>query len=405
MNRRKFLDNSTKQIFALNLMGIAATGIIAGKSDNTPQTDKRKIQYRVLGKTGIRLPVVSMGVMNANNPNLVKAAWENGIRHFDTAWYYQNGNNEKMVGSVLKSLNVKREEVTIATKVGLWGSDTSKGKERKDTFLKRFDESLTRLDMDFVDILYYHGVSGTEQTNDPYIREAFAELMEKKKIRFSGISTHNYWPDLVTDIVKKKLYDVILLSFNYSMYQDQKVFDTLRLAHDAGIGLIAMKTQCQADWYKKDLPPEQQKFYREKQMNAALLKWTLRHEYITTAVPGFTTYDQLEEDMAVAYDLTFTREEEEFFNSQNIKLAILSVCRQCGSCIESCPKKVDIPSLMRTRMYSFAYGNPLMAKQTLSQVPEGHGLENCSRCGNCTGRCRFRVPIASHISDLKDIYC
>ena len=384
--------------------GACGARLTANNLNNPQLAGKNKMQFRVLGKTGIKLPVVSMGVMNANNPNLVKAAWESGIRHFDTAWYYQNGNNEKMVGSVLKGLNVKREEVTIATKVGLWGSDTSKGKERKDTFLKRFDESLTRLNMDFVDILYYHAVTGSEQTNDPYIREAYAGLQAKKKIRFSGISTHNYWPDLVTDAVNKRLYDVILLSFNYSMYQDQKVFDTLKLAYDAGIGLIAMKTQCQADWYKKDLPPEQQKFYREKQMNAALLKWTLRHEYITTAVPGFTTYDQLEEDMAVAYDLTFTREEEEFFKSQNIKLAIQSVCRQCGFCIGSCPKKVDIPSLMRTRMYAFAYGNPMMAKQTLSQVPAGRGLENCSGCEICTSRCRFRVPIASHISDLKNIY-
>jgi predicted aldo/keto reductase-like oxidoreductase len=346
-----------------------------------------------------------MGVMNANNPNLIKAAWQNGIRHFDTAWYYQNGNNEKMVGSVLRDLNVKREEVTIATKVGLWGVDLSKGKERKENFLKRLDESLVRLRMDYVDILYYHGVTDINQINDPFITDAYNELREKKKIRFSGISVHNYWPDLVTDAVNRKFYEVILLSFNYSMFNDQRVFDTLKLAYNAGIGLVAMKTQCQADWYKRDLPAEQQKYYKEKQMNAALLKWTLRHEYITTAVPGFTTYDQLEEDMTVAYDLRYTKEEEDFFKSQDIKLAIQSVCRQCGFCIGSCSKKVDIPSLMRTRMYAFAYGNPLMAKQTLSQVPAGCGLENCSRCKICTCRCRFRVPIASHISDLKDIYC
>jgi uncharacterized protein len=405
MDRRKFLGDSGKHLVTLNLMGLTSASLLAKKSNFDQTSHDTNIIFRELGKTGIKLPVVSMGVMNANNPNLVKGAWESGIRHFDTAWYYQNGNNEKMVGSVLKELKVKREDVTIATKVGLWGVDMSKGRERKENFLKRFDESLSRLQMDYADILYYHAATDAGQVNDPFLIEAYTELREKKKIRFAGFSAHNYWPDLVSDAVAKKFYDVLLLSFNYSMFEDQKIFDTLKLAHNSGIGLIAMKTQCQADWYKKDLPAEQQKYYRAQQMNTALLKWTLSHEYITTTVPGFTTFEQLEEDIKVAYNINYTREEEEFLKNNNVKLAIQSVCRQCGSCIGSCPQKVDIPTLMRTRMYAFAYGNPLMAKQTLAQVSPGKGLDNCSGCESCTSKCRFRVPIASHINDLKDIYC
>jgi uncharacterized protein len=405
MNRRKFLGRSTKQLALLNLIGLVTPGILADKLNHEDDKDKTKIQYRTLGKTGIRIPLVSMGVMNANNPNLVKGAWDSGIRHFDTAWVYQNGNNEKMIGSVLHEINVKREDVTIATKIALDEQDLSKGKDRKELFLKRFDESLGRLKMDYVDILYLHAADKPDQTNDPFIMEAFTELKANKKIRFSGFSTHSDWPELISDAANKRFYDVILLSFNFSMFQDQRVFDALKLAFEAGIGLVAMKTQCQQDWYKRDLPAEQQKFYKENQMNAALLKWVLRHEYITTAIPGFTTYDQMAEDIAVAYDLNFTKDEEDFFRDNNIKLAIQSVCRQCGSCISSCPQNADIPSLMRVRMYSLSYGNPLMARQTLSQIQQGKGLDICKDCGKCKGTCKYRVPIASHIHDLKEIYC
>jgi uncharacterized protein len=405
MNRRKFLGNSTKQLVMLNLMGLTSSSLLADKSNQISEQENTKIKYRVLGKTGIKIPIVSMGVMNANNPNLVKGAWDSGIRHFDTAWVYQNGNNEKMVGSVLREMKVKREEVTIATKVGLFGPPISKGKDRKDLFLQRFNESLDRLKMDYVDILYYHAATGPDQVNDPFIMEAFTELKTNKKIRFSGFSTHIDWPDLVTDAANRKFYDVILVSFNFSMFQDQRVFDALKKASEAGIGLVAMKTQCQQDWYKRELPAEQQKYYKEKQMNTALLKWALRHEYIATAIPGFTTYDQLEEDMVVAYNLNFTKEEEDFFKDNNIKLAIQSVCRHCGSCVASCPQKADIPSLMRTRMYSLSYGNPLKAKQTLSEIQPGRGLDICKDCGICTAKCQYRVPIASHITDLKEIYC
>lgn len=49
-------------------------------------------------------------------------------------------------------------------------------------------------------------------------------------------------------------------------------------------------------------------------------------------------------------------------------------------------------------------GNPLMAKQTLSQIQPGKGLDTCKDCRDCTGKCQYRVPIANRISDLKEIY-
>ena len=140
-------------------------------------------------------------------------------------------------------------------------------------------------------------------------------------------------------------------------------------------------------------------------MNSALLKWALKSEYITTAIPGFTNFQQLNEDIAVAYDLTYTKEEEEFFKSKEVKLAIQSVCRHCGNCIASCPQNADIPSLMRTHMYSLSYGNPSMAKQTLSKIQPGRGLDICKDCDKCTSQCQFRVPIANRIYELKEIYC
>jgi predicted aldo/keto reductase-like oxidoreductase len=403
MNRRNFLGTSGKQLAVLGLAGLSnASAIISNSTGSQTVKDKSKMLYRVLGKTGIKLPVVSMGVMNANNPGLIKAAWDEGIRHFDTAWYYQNGNNEKMVGSVLREIKADRSEVVIATKIYLEGGIT--GKEAKDLFLKRFDESMARLQMDYVDILYYHNPPGLEQINDPYIMEAITLLKRKKRIRFSGFSTHSDWPSVITDAAGRKFYDVILLSYNYSMFSDPGFNEAIKTAYDAGIGLIAMKTQCQQDWYKRNLSPEQQKYYGESNMNTALLKWALKNEHITTAIPGFTSYDQIKEDMPVAYDMTFTREEEEFFRSKDVQLAIRSVCRHCGKCIATCPQNADIPSLMRTHMYSVSYGNPLLARQTLSQIEPGKGLAACSGCNICTSQCQFRVPIADRITELLEIY-
>ena len=86
---------------------------------------------RVLGRTGIEVPIVSMGVMNADNPNLVRAALDGGIFLLDTAHGYQEGRNEEMLGTVLKDR--KRDSFVIATKVHLSTLDRKTGLFSKET--------------------------------------------------------------------------------------------------------------------------------------------------------------------------------------------------------------------------------------------------------------------------------
>src|SRR5208337_2691153 len=105
----------------------AASGLPIEAAASSP------VLQRTLGKTGLTLPIVSMGVMNADVPGLLRRAYELGIRHFDTAAAYQQGRNEEMVGKVIKDLGV-RDKVTITTKELMRGADhglgTADGKAR-----------------------------------------------------------------------------------------------------------------------------------------------------------------------------------------------------------------------------------------------------------------------------------
>jgi predicted aldo/keto reductase-like oxidoreductase len=401
------MNKNSRRNFIKSITALAGIPLIS-VSSRTPKIfnlDPQPIK-RQLGKTGITLPVLSMGVMNSNNPNLVKEAWKSGIRHFDTAWVYQNGNNEKMVGQALKELKIDRKEVIIATKVLLRDrmEHTASGKDAREMILKRFNESLSRLQMDYADILYIHDVPSLDIINDPYVMDTLSELKQQKKIRFCGFSTHSYWPELLKDAADKKFYDVILLSLNISLHGDPATINAMKKASEAGIGLIAMKTQCQQDWYKQQLPSEEQKFYEGKIMHTALLKWVLRHEYIATAIPGFTTFQQLEEDLAAMTNLDYTDEEHKFLTDKNVKMAFNRICTHCGTCTESCPRNADIPSLMRSHMYAGSYGNSLMASQTLNGIAPDRGLDICRDCGHCIAKCTREVPVSARISELKEIY-
>lgn len=403
-SRRKFLRNATGLIASGLVANTAMGNAIPVKKSMALSRDKELI-CRTLGRTGIKIPIVSMGVMNSSNPNLLKVAWQSGMRHFDTAWYYQGGNNEKMVGKVIRELNIDRKDVVITTKIGidrsLYGPDM--GAERRKQFLTRFAQSLERLQMEYVDILMLHDVNSVEEVLDPVIMEAMQMLKDEGKVRFPAFSTHIYWPDLLNAAAGKGFYDVILISLNYSMSHDENSYKAMQNAVSKGIGLIAMKTQCQQDWYKEWLPADTQKFYEGSIMHSALLKWVLRHDLITTAVPGFTTFEQLQTDVEAAKDLEYSENERKFLKDHNVKLAIRSVCRFCGGCKDSCPNGVDVPALMRTHMYATSYGNVHMTKMTHSAIPSGMGLDSCGDCAECVAQCRNSVNIAGRIGELKEI--
>jgi predicted aldo/keto reductase-like oxidoreductase len=188
---------------------------------------------------------------------------------------------------------------------------------------------------------------------------------------------------------------------NYAMANDQQSLDAMKYAASKGVGLIAMKTQCQQGWYKRELSADAQKYYEGSIMHTALLKWVLQHEEITTAVPGYTTFEQLQTDIGVCSDLKYTAGERKFLEDHDVKLALESVCRFCGACKGSCPHGADIPNLMRTHMYAFSYGNPYMTHMTHSDILKGKGLDVCAGCTECVAQCRNQVQIAERIGELK----
>ena len=97
-NRRDFLKQS---ILGASGALIATPALGAHHSGPQPGDQKPALVRRPLGRTGLVLPVVSFGVMRADNPGLIRAAMKEGIVHFDTAHGYQRGNNEEMLGKVL----------------------------------------------------------------------------------------------------------------------------------------------------------------------------------------------------------------------------------------------------------------------------------------------------------------
>lgn len=398
----KETQNWNRREFIVKPLVWAGAASVAGQAEllhavGTPSASRvvessGAILQRTLGKTGITLPIVSMGVMNADIPGLVKRSYEVGMRMFDTAAVYQQGRNEEMVGRVIKEMGV-RDNVTVATKQVMRNRPQSTA-GAKQKFMNGVEASLKRLQMDHVDILYYHAVDSVEDAKAEGPLAALEQLKKDGKTRFIGISTHKT-VDVIHTAIGLKMFDVALVTLNYTMAHDAGVLEVIQRAAQSGIGIVAMKTQAGGTVkpdakLPKQLPAASQ---------TALLKWVLNHDFVTTAIPGYSTYEHLEQDFSVAHNLAYTPEEKNFLADKAF-VAEAEFCKQCGECREDCPKGVFVPGLMRSHMYAVQYGNTERAQAMLREVA-GRGLEICADCESCVAACRNDVHIPRKIAQLK----
>ena len=214
---KKTVNQSRRNFIKTGVTGLAGAALIPGLAKKSVKTDtlslqnKKKFIYRTLGRTGIKLPIVSIGAGHALS--LIDAVFESGITHLDTSSGYENGNHEKMIGKVLKGR--PRDSYVIATSFPMW----MKYKDQTKVFtpeqmVKAIEGSLKRLELDYVDIYYLGGVSNGEVV----LYKPFMKVMEKfkkeGKTKFIGVTAHMNEPEVLQACVDSKIYDVALIAQN-----------------------------------------------------------------------------------------------------------------------------------------------------------------------------------------------
>ena len=387
LKRRSFL-----QWGAAGLAGMAvkpASG--AGKEDpqgGRSHPQNKSVIVRTLGRTGLKLPVVSMGVMNSNNTDLIRAALDGGIVMLDTAHGYQRGTNEVAISKVIKGR--PRDSFVIATKVPAPGRDRSTGAipadAKAEPFLEMFNLSLERLGLEYVDILYQHNVLARDQVFFEPVLKALQKIKKEGRARFIGVTTHGNEPEVIRAAVESKVHDVVLSAYNFRQDHRDEVRKAVAEAAAAGVGIVAMKTQAGAFWDKEKQHPINMK---------AALKWVLSDPNVTTAIPGMTTFDQLEEDLTVMTDLTLTEQE---LKDLKVDLHGGLYCQHCRQCLPGCREGLPVPDLMRGYMYAYGYRNLSLARDLLGEleIPSAP----CQTCGACTVTCAKGFDVAGRIKDI-----
>src|SRR5512133_2416207 len=263
----------------------------------SPDRYNNQCEYRRCGRSGLKLPVLSLGLWHnfggvdiyENGRSMLRYAFDNGITHFDLANNYgpPPGSAEENFGSIFqKDFRPFRDELIISTKAGylMWPGPYGEWGSRK-YLLSSLDQRLKRMGLEYVDIFYSHRPDPETPLEETMM--ALAQAVRSGKALYAGIS--NYPAELTkkaSAILKELGTPCLIHQPKYSMFERWVEKGLLDTAEKEGIGVIAFSPLAQGlltDRYLHGIPEDSRAakswgFLREEQVHPALGKVKLLNE-------------------------------------------------------------------------------------------------------------------------------
>ncbi|QKQ73656.1 aldo/keto reductase [Nostoc sp. TCL240-02] len=361
------------------------------------------MQYRRFGKTNLHLSVFSLGTMRylasfENAQQIIEQALALGINHLETARGY--GKSEEYLGRALKvGLLIPRTKLYITTKISATAD--------ADTMRRCIDESLERLQLDYLDCLGVHGLNTWQHLEWVQAKngcmQAVEEAVADGRVRHVGFSSHGSL-ELIQAAIETDFFEFVNLHYYYFF---QRHAPAIQLAAEKDMGIFIISP---ADKGGKLYTPPQTlkdlcKPYSPLELNYRFL---LADNRINTLSIGPANPDELIEPLRVADDDGKLKSAEisAFQRLENHQKFALGTdkCSQCYACLP-CPENINIPEVLRLRNLAVAYDMKDYGQYRYGMFENaGHwfpGMKGnrCTECGDCLPRCPEKLDIPALLSD------
>ena len=315
-------------------------------------TRYESMQYRRCGHSGLKLPVLSLGLWHnfgtstplAQQREMLRAAFDMGITHFDLANNYgpPYGAAEENFGRLLREDFLSyRDELIISTKAGydMWPGPYGQGGGSRKYVLASLDQSLRRMGLDYVDIFYSHRFDANTPLEET--ASALATAVEQGKALYVGISSYsaNKTAEMVR-LLRERRVPLLIHQPSYSMLNRWIEKDLLATLEVEGVGCIGFSALAQGlltDKYLNGIPADsrinragggtlkqahlsEQNLARLRGLNAIAqrrgqslaqlaLAWVLRDPRITTALIGASSAEQVRQNVGALENLKLSSQE------------------------------------------------------------------------------------------------
>jgi predicted aldo/keto reductase-like oxidoreductase len=419
MDRRGFIRASAVGIAGVGTT-LAAGPAVAG-APTAPAASAKVKSYRTLGRTGFKASDIGIGTSQTFPVDVLKAAIEAGVNYFDTSEGYGRGQAESSIGEAIKGRD--RKSLFITTRLRFDGlADTA-------AVTARLDQSLERLQTDYVDCLMMGPPTAASVKNEVY-HQAIAELKKQGKVRFSGAGTHGArqpgqgepMDQILLAAVEDGRFDVLLLVYNF--LQKEPGERILEAASKKDIGLTIMKsnplgryydTMARIEQLKKDGQPIDERMQKSMaqmeeqakqaesfiqknglktpaEIKAAALKFVLANPQVHTLNLAFNTFDDVQNLLALSGQALGAKDRV-LLGAYEQECGSLYCRHACGVCEADCPSGVPVNTIMRYNHYFEAQGSEKYAMGEYASL-ETAKADACRTCpGWCEQACPFGVPV------------
>ena len=356
--------------------------------------------YRRFGKTNLQLSAFSLGTMRclaseAVMEETVHQAIALGINHIETARGY--GKSELYLGNILQKLD--RETIHITSKIC--------PTETAEQMRSQIDESLTRLQIDYLDCLAIHGVNTEEHlkliTDPNGCLKAIKEALNEGKIRHLGFSTHGSL-ELIIKTIQTDLFEFVNLHYYY-FFQRHEAAIALAQEKDLGVFIISPTDKGGMLHTPPETLTQLCQPFTPMELNYRFL---LSDRRITTLSIGPANPTELIKPLEFAdQDFPLTPEEKLIFErleKQETETLGRDRCRQCYQCLP-CPEAINIPEVLRLRNLAIAYNMTEFGQYRYQMFENaGHWFpgkkgNRCTECGDCLPRCPEQLDIPKLLKD------
>jgi predicted aldo/keto reductase-like oxidoreductase len=332
------------------------------------------LEKRRLGRTGISVSMLGFGgipIMRVTQDEataVIERALEHGIDFFDTARGY--GDSERKIGTAMGAQDAK---VVLA----------SKSPERtRDGMLEDFDQSLSDLGIDVIDLYQVHCVNKTDELKTVMSKdgalEALEELRSEGRVSSIGITSHNL--GILKQAIASDRFDTIQVL--YSFVEDEAGKEVIPMALKNDLGVIAMKPLgggC------------------IKQYDVAI-RYVLSTPGVI-AIPGMAAVGEVDGNVEAASGLR-PLTGAEIAQAERTKTELgRTFCRRCDYC-QPCPRDIPISLMLHIEDISKRVGEAFMKRDMYKGLLDK--VNQCDECGQCEERCPFDLPVRDLIKESRD---
>jgi len=357
-----------------------------------------KRYWETLGKT---LPLMGMGIMRMpcledgsidceTAQSMVDYLYGQGVRYFDTAYFYHGGQSEIFIGEALSKY--PREEYCLADKLPTWNA-----KEEADV-QKIFEEQLRKTGKEYFDFYLFHAINGGgwERCKELHAPETLLTLKEQGKIRHLGFSFHGSKEDLAV-ILQEGIWDFVQLQLNYydwekdgrNLYEQAaaKNLPIIIMEPVRGGGLVS-------------IPDSVADLFKEHDSSQTKATWAMRFAaslpQTAVVLSGVSSMAHCEENAAVFSPLK-PMDEKELTISKKMVEAIdalaLIPCTGCRYCID-CSETVNIPAIFDAYNNLMRFNNEGSFRWFMEhEIKEESRPDRCIGCGVCSSKCPQNIDI------------